>query len=427
MIRLATSSCDVTPSQPLPLAGYAARKGNFSKIGSRLEANLVLVGGEDDLLLLVSIDTLFSSEELERSLIDRLGVICGCDVSLWVVASHTHFAPSLDIALSGLGTVCGKYLGQVVDALVGEFENMLCGFSSGVERPVYGGHFSKVDLPFNISRRRIVWGIPANGVFPTRHCVVAPNPDDQVPSELELCVLQEDGVPCAVIWTWPCHTVNEPCRDAVSSDFVGVARVEIRDRLGRSNLPVLYLPGLAGDIRYRSSCRSFKMGHILRSGLAPRFRPNSEQLFEQLSDRVRSGIRSGLSSALESSPIALAEPRISRRTVDVSELVCDKVEQRFDISFLDLGALRVLGIGAEVCSGYRELACSLLPEGTWMTGYVGPVYGYLPTDADLLAGGYESEGFRRAFGLDHPYRDQIQDRVLEEIRLCVNGNGNLDS
>jgi len=62
-----------------------------------------------------------------------------------------------------------------------------------------------------------------------------------------------------------------------------------------------------------------------------------------------------------------------------------------------------------------------------MTGYVGPVYGYLPTDADLLAGGYESEGFRRAFGLDHPYRDRIQDRVLEEIRLCVSGNGNLDS
>jgi len=427
MIRLAASTCDVTPSQPLPLAGYAERKGNFSKIGSRLEANLVLVGGVENLLLLVSIDTLFSSEELERSFHDRLGVISGCDINLCIVASHTHFAPSLDSALSGLGKVCGKYLGQVVEALFGEFEEMLRAFSSEVERPVYGGLLSKVDLPSNISRRRMAWGIPPNGFFPTRRCVVAPNPDVQVPSELELCVLQEDGVPCAVIWSWPCHTVNEPCRDAVSSDFVGVAREEIRGRLGRSSLPVLYLPGLAGDIRYRSSCRSFKVRHILRFGLAPRFRPNSEQLFEQLSDQIRNGVRSGLSSALESSPIELAEPRISRRTVAVSELVCGEVEQRFDILFLDLGALQVLGIGAEVCSGYRELACSLVPEGTWMTGYVGPVYGYLPTDADLLAGGYESEGFRRAFGLDHPYRDRIQDRVLEEIRLCVSGNGNLDS
>ena len=60
---------DITPTRPVPLAGYASRRGSFKQVDSRLEANITAF--PDHGVVLGSVDTLFVGEAVRRGIAER--------------------------------------------------------------------------------------------------------------------------------------------------------------------------------------------------------------------------------------------------------------------------------------------------------------------------------------------------------------------
>ena len=65
---------------------------------------------------------------------------------------------------------------------------------------------------------------------------------------------------------------------------------------------------------------------------------------------------------------------------------------------LVLGPVTLIGINAETCFGWVErLGFKNESAHEAVTGYVSSVFGYLPTPDQIPNGGYEVDGFVRAF------------------------------
>jgi hypothetical protein len=81
--------------------------------------------------------------------------------------------------------------------------------------------------------------------------------------------------------------------------------------------------------------------------------------------------------------------------------------------------LELFFLSAEPAAEYASIVVRALP-GAWTIGYLGDVFGYLPTDEQILQGGYEVEGFRELFGLSGRFIGRNNAVVAELIaRLDV--------
>ena len=79
-------------------------------------------------------------------------------------------------------------------------------------------------------------------------------------------------------------------------------------------------------------------------------------------------------------------------------------EKPFTVQALRLGkVLELVAMSAEVTVEWQTILDDALPAGEGRVrlyaGYLGAVYGYLPTPRQIGEGGYEVTGFQRLFGL----------------------------
>lgn len=86
---------DITPGAPVPLAGSEIRTGVYRGIADGLEANALVLRRAEQTVVLVTFDLVFVGQELRDGILRRLGAAV-TDDSLFLAASHTHFAPATD-------------------------------------------------------------------------------------------------------------------------------------------------------------------------------------------------------------------------------------------------------------------------------------------------------------------------------------------
>jgi hypothetical protein len=75
----------------------------------------------------------------------------------------------------------------------------------------------------------------------------------------------------------------------------------------------------------------------------------------------------------------------------------------------------MVALSAETSTAYAELL-GLGPA--WPVSCTGDVYGYLPTEAQRRAGGYEVDGYFAALGLQARLRPDGERRVVEACRTA---------
>lgn len=73
----------------------------------------------------------------------------------------------------------------------------------------------------------------------------------------------------------------------------------------------------------------------------------------------------------------------------------------------------MVALSAEASTAYAEL---LGLREAWPVSCVGDVFGYLPTEAQRRAGGYEVDGYFSALGLHARLRPDGERRVVEAFR-----------
>lgn len=386
--------------KPLPLAGYAARTGTAPPQPHRLEANWVGWHTGNGLAILLAVDTLFSSSVFEDCLRDRLGQSGAGVAALTVVASHTHFAPSLDPGKPRLGLCDTGFLEQSAD-------DICKGILKSLRDPVRiaSGGFAKHTLKAGIYRRR--WGVlmSRRPPFLQPGTQILPDARVPIPRELRLWVFYAaDGRPRCLLASWPCHPVSRADPLRVSADFPGVIRQTVRQGLG-PDLPVLFLPGPCGDIRPDMRRSRFDLRNMRPYPLQERFAritPERERMFDCA---VAQGVRHALAKL---APLpgfdAGAGPGMVQDRMSLTRATASGQEVLMPVSGINLPGLAILAAGAELSSGWAGLMG--FPEASascLLTGYAGDVFGYLPTDAQIPHGGYEVGGFRTAFGFSGSY------------------------
>jgi len=402
----------ITPEHALPLAGYLNRRGPSDGVASALEANVLLTAVDGAPLLLVALDTLFCGAALREGIRRRLAAslpgLSGERVQL--IASHTHYAPSLDPSKPRLGVADTDYLAFCIERVAAIVESMLARPASTVRTCQRGSTVCRA----NVYRRLRTWVRVRRSLRFRREVVTAPDPSVAVDRELRTArLLGADGETLCVLWSWPCHAVSRGETRAISADFPGAAREALREHHGM-DLPVLYFPGFCGDLRPFLRPARLSLRGVLAMPFARGFEvPDAAAratLRRTVADAARRAVEAagerdfevgseGGSVRLSALPLA----RLLDGHAGPAELRC---------THLSLPPLRFALVGAEVSSGYADAMAGV----DFLSGCVNEVFGYLPTARQVGEGGYEVDGFRRPFSLEGRFRTDIDGVVRSLLR-----------
>lgn len=394
---IAAATLEITPNRALPLAGYAGRGGESQSIHDRLEANILLM----DQVALIQIDTLFSSEALEQ----RIRHYIGGNLDLLLVASHTHFAPSLDPTKPALGECDLKFLDEVAEK-IGRRINEEHSFVSGNIRLGIG---SASDLSINRRSKRL--HIARKFPFFFKDIVIQPNRSGPADPAVHTFVVEHNRNPVAVIWHYACHPVGFPQINDVSADFIGVVRQRIRHHFHKPDLPVIFLQGFSGDVTpnvinshpHLKERIKYPHGELFGNFTMESFNKWSNALGEVVVNTFKTGTPLPTSSVF------------CQSSIDISSILPHE-NGKLKLAALSFGSdLNIIFAGAEVVQSYIKMIQSIFNGITLGVGYTGPVFGYLPTDKHVREGGYESEGFIEPFGLRGSFSSGIEELVKNKF------------
>lgn len=411
MLPIAAAIADLTPVSPVPMGGFGGAERLTRHADGRLEANIVILGEGEDAVVLVSIDTLFAGRDLTRAIVETSGRRCGLGAErILVLASHTHFAPMLDASKPALGRADPDEI-QRCAALITK------AILSAQARPCAAVRSGSGRSDLSVNRRRR-WRPPTlvRLLGKVRGDIyMCDNPSGPRDPLIRTCVwLSPDGAPLAALWSFACHPVFFPRTETASADYVGVVREALRRRLG-AQTPVIFAPGCMGDAWPRSP-RPWKAwsqgpGLVL---YGPRQPPFDHDVWRRWSDELAkealviddAGVTWPLTAPSGAPPGAA---RFSR--LPVAEMF-DGVSP---VAELQAKSVVVPGVGRVItlsCEPVAEIAALVAGDrDDLVLGYEGDIFGYLPTDAMIAEGGYESERSMAYFGLSGRFRPGLDARV----------------
>jgi len=387
----ASLTIDTTPIEPVFL--FRQQKVT-SKTVKQLEANVLLVQQEGQSpICIVSIDTIFVGRLCQTQLMKKLGKdwTHGEDKIL-LISSHSHNAPILDDTKPHLCRLQPEYLDLVTQRIADGIRDV-----QQKLQPVslqYGSSLAEL----TVNRRKLSWG--RSGIFPLRKIKTLPNPNGPVDKRLRLWrILTETNHTLAIIWNFSCHPVAWPDVEEISADYIGSVRDQIRSEL--KQVPVLFMPGFMGDVRppfygFPENIREF-LAWLINFKV---FTRPTKQKFNSWSRKVAACAIQAITSARDIEWTKLA---VKNDFLSLKILLEDPLP-----GFLELGILQGFGnqvwcyASAEVLTEYLPLLSPPLgvkPEDVIPIGYVNHVFGYLPLDRHIKAGGYETSEFMPWFSL----------------------------
>jgi hypothetical protein len=418
VIAGAADSVDLTPQSMVPLAGFANRRGIAESVADRIEANAVALRDADGrIAVIVTFDALYVGPMVDAALRAFLTGECGIrDEDILLLASHSHYTPSLDPAKPRLGVVDDAYLGWAI----AQCREMLGRLLNRPFAPLTISH-AESNWDGAIHRRKR-WPLPYignDGRFGWHEPAMAPNAAGPYDPRVRTWQLHaEDGAALAILWSCACHPTGFPYPKQVSAEFPGRVRAAVRAGYGDA-LPVLFLQGFAGDVRQRSpetrpALRA--LVNTLRHG--PSFCPFEPadwlRWTEALSTIVDATLRTAQASAPLSGPI-----RSAAASTDLSALLDgDNDDRHIEFRRLSIGEqLDFWAVSAEPSVALK----AFIPDAPQIIalGYLGDVFGYWPTAAQAAEGGYEGRGFIEIFSLGGKFRpliDTIFKDMVDQLR-----------
>ncbi|MGQ0686664.1 hypothetical protein [Bradyrhizobium sp.] len=403
------ASCDVTPlDRPVRLAGYAARKQPVSIVLDPIEISAILLEAGERRCLIVSFDLMIVGSELQQAIHGRLSAHGFAPAEIMLLASHTHFAPATDSACAPLGVPDERFVADLAAASADLVKGML------QEKPAEASvEFKRGRLDHSINRRRY-WPFPTVGRtygFRLTGTVMAPNPEapTEEPATVLLLRRADDDKVIAAIWHYTCHATAVIPSDVISADFPGAVRRTLRQRFGE--IPCVFVQGFCGDIspkiagtvpREGVRNRLRRLARKLVSG--PTFPPRVAADWERWSERLAAAV----GAIADRPPERTDTPGIlaaGAAQIPLAEFFHGRCPDKpLTVQVLRLGtAFELVAVSAEVTVEWQSILDSALPAGEGRlrlyAGYLGALYGYLPTPQQIGEGGYEVMGFQHLFGL----------------------------
>jgi Neutral/alkaline non-lysosomal ceramidase, N-terminal len=427
-----SASCDITPrGRPIRLAGYAPRTKPVATILDAIEISAVLLEGAGARCVIFSFDLMIVGSELQDMILTRLAGHGFQPSEIVLLASHTHFAPATDRACARLGVVEKQFVSDVAEAAEGLVLRMLQQQPSEIMLQISQGR-----LNHSVNRRRY-WPFPTLGRtygFRLRSIAMAPSPLGETEELATVVSLRraDSNEVIGAIWHYTCHPTAVIPNNAISSDFPGAVRRALRARFG--DIACVFVQGFCGDVspmlrpaarkvgsreRLRRFARKVISGPTFPAAVAEDWTRWSENLAAKV---VEVALGSPQTTA---APATLATGSASIPLADFFDgSVPDKPLTAQAVRLGD--ALELIALSAEVTVEWQAIVDRALPVQNGRirlhAGYLGALFGYLPTPGQIREGGYEVEGFQPLFGLSGTFdAEKITPAVIHCVKQAVAG------
>ena len=420
------ASCDVTPrDRPVRLAGHASSKAPVATILDPIEISAVLLECSGRRCVIISFDLMIVGSELQNMILAALQRLGFEPDEIFLMASHTHSAPATDRACAPLGMPEAEFVRDVAEAAENLVRAMQGQQASEITLDVYLGQ-----LNHSINRRRY-WPIPTFGRrygFRLTSVLFSPNPSGPKNEVATVVLLRGtgDARPLAMIWHYTCHPTAVVPEDVISADYPGAARRALRERLGK--IPCVFVQGFCGDVRPNMTVFTPKTGFreqlrwIFRTIVSgPMFAATSAEDWLRWSRSLAEGV-CGIAQDNPFKTFSPAELQTGSATIPLSDFFRGSTpDKMLAAQIVRIGEeLEIMALSAEVTVEWQRILDQAIPVQPGRirlyAGYLGALFGYLPTAAQIAEGGYEVEGFQPLFGLSGRF---LSDRIGGAVESCV--------
>ncbi len=407
---------DITPQQPIWLAGYASRNKPSEGVLAPLYATaMVIEDGQGYRGLLVTADVIgFRKEVAEaatRAIMEKTGLAREQILFNW---SHTHTGPVIGLSGSA-GYSMGEEEQKVVDAytrwLIAQYADLAVEAIADLKPARLAWGVGVVHFPVN--RREFTETGVRLGVNPRGYA------DRSVPV---LTVRDEKDQLRAVIFGCACHNTTLTGQHyVISGDYAGFAKAFIEEKL--PGVQALFMIGCGGD------ANPYPRGEI----------EHAKQHGQELGTEVCRVVGEKLSPVAGPLKTAFAEvelpllPPPDREKLEsmakgpshlsgTAKRMLETLERgesppshyKAPIAVWQFGKdLTLVAIPGEVVSDFVPLVENEIGHvRLWIAGYCNEVFGYLPSAKVIREGGYETRGVG-TLGFFAPEAEKV---VVETVR-----------
>ncbi len=413
---------DITPTEPMPLAGYANRTEPFESIATPLALNaLALQDFAGARALLITADFIGFDASLAgtiRGELVRRGELSPDAILL--NGSHTHFGPQAIRAwienAPQYADVSERYIERLASLAV----------EAGLEalsamRPARLSWGAGVAL-FVINRRE----------FTDHGVVLGANPRGLADRTAPVLRIDDElGNVRAVLFGAAAHCVtcvSHPLE--INGDYAASARIELERRYPGAQ--AMFILGCAGDARPHP--KGDKAHAAMHGAALP------EEVSRVLESGTLNPVRGPLRTALDYADLPLrhfetleqleayAGEASSHHRFFVDKALAlmrdgKPIPRTYPAPFALWnfgGDLALVGYSGETLVDYVPLAERVLgPRRLWIAGYCNDKYGYLPSPKVLEEGGYETRGLYCEIGLFTPEVFDVVAQSLERLKLAT--------
>lgn len=390
-LELGSSKRKITPQIAVSLAGFANRTQLIEEISHDLYLQCFSLTDCGREVIVISADLIWWGEEIISLIRSRLKKKYGLkSEQIFLHGTHTHCGPQTSNELSAeLGVAHPNYLEWLVgEVLSGVVE------ARGQRETVFLQKSSSETFSLGIHRRKET----AEGIEMLPNTEIA---IDQGVWSIGFTNLK--GI-CKALWVFgECHpTISDLV--SISSEFPG----RMCQKLERNypEMVVAFFQGACGDIR---PCMVDVDGRFFKGTVkdidywANELAVIVEKNLTDLANQEKEAVKIEYDEQLVLLPLQNQE----YKTMRVKKIVISQ-------------GVVLLGVNAEIVQFYRlQLANQFPDKKIALVGYSNGMIGYLATREQIIAGGYEGEGFAQYFNLSSPFVPEIEDKILLELTNMI--------
>jgi hypothetical protein len=424
--KVGIATVQITPDEPVRMAGYASRTKPFAGVNDDLYAKaLALEDAAGHLGVIVTTDIIGFTTAVAEPICKRISEKTGlAREQILLNAIHTHSAPTLRLGpepRDDFSSADAKRTAAYTQSLQDRIVDVTSRALAKMEPARLSAGTGVANFVMNrreVTRDGIILGFNPRGLA-----------DRSVPV---LRIDGADGKLRAVLFICACHnTTLGPNNMLISGDYGGYAQRAIEEQ--HAGVTAFMMLGCAGDANPHPR------------GTMDMAREHGETLGKEVSrvlgEKLKP-IRGPLRTVLEQVAIPLAEPPPRSELESMAESgpgykqgvasemlsLLDKGEKiptayLAPIALWQFGDdLTLVALPGEVVADYVPLLERALgPLDLWVAAYSNDVFGYLPSKRVIEEGGYETRGIYS--GGPGFFSPKAQDVVVEAVRAMAQKAG----
>ncbi|MCS7238048.1 MAG: neutral/alkaline non-lysosomal ceramidase N-terminal domain-containing protein [Thermoguttaceae bacterium] len=421
--KVGLARVDITPTEPIWLAGYAARNKPSEGVLAPLFAKAMLLEDfQGNRGLIITLDIIGFRENVAAEVARRIEEKTGLKrEQVLICFSHTHTGP-----IVSLGAVAGYSVDEPNRAVIESYTRRLIEqlgdlAASAAEslRPA-GLQWGVGVAPFVMNRREFIERGVRIGFNPRGYV------DRSVPV---LKATSPEGESLAVLFGYACHNTTLTGQHyVISGDYAGFAQAKLEEEL--PGVQAMFVTGCAADAnphprgeiehaRQHGSTLAAAVREVLGGPMQP-VRGPLKLAYRRVDLPLQQFTEEQL-RAMAKGPDYLAGN--ARRMLEMLEKG-EPLPKTFPapIAVWQFGTdLTLVALPAEVVSDYALLLDSALGHlKLWVAAYCNEVFGYIPSAKVLSEGGYECRGVYVAPGFFAP---EVEEVIVKEVREMAAGLG----